>query len=362
MSEPQDVDAFLRRAAASPAPTGQPPVQLSDPDFSRALLIARSTSLEGQLLASVELGTVELTPFQWELLATRHREAMIHALRTERQLLAASRVLRGVGIRHCGLKGVALAHSVYPEPATRTFNDADLLIEPTRFGDAVEVLTACGWQRSLPEIAPGFDDRFAKDVPLVRNGVALDLHRTLIEGPYGARIDVERMIGQARHIRVGSRPLAILCVSDLYVHAALTAGAADVPPRLVTLTDMLMLERSPEFDAGQVVYRTEQSKIGPAVARGIRVLQEILRLEARPALLGWANGWESTWDERLILKTYLRRGGGYKRALASIPYQRNWKDRRDLARALILPSREYRVARSWSVRGHAARAVRSLLR
>ena len=47
--------------------------------------------------------------------------------------------------------------------------------------------------------------------------------------------------------------MSMLDLADAYVHAGLTAGAADVPARLITLRDLLELEARPEFDADAVL-------------------------------------------------------------------------------------------------------------
>ena len=125
---------------------------------------------------------------------------MEHVLRLERAVLDATDVLAVRGIRCVALKGVALANGVYAHPADRTFVDADLLIDPTRYVDAIDALLASGARRDLPEVRAGLDARFAKDVPVVLDGTTLDLHRTLIRGPLGERIPVPALIAWSETI------------------------------------------------------------------------------------------------------------------------------------------------------------------
>ena len=107
-------------------------------------------------------------------------------------------MLESAGVRHVLLKGAALATAVYADPSLRPFGDVDLLLDPGRFVDGIAALRAAGAVRWLPEVRRGFDGRFAKDVPVLFGGGAIDLHRTLIAGPFGRRIPVGELIERRR--------------------------------------------------------------------------------------------------------------------------------------------------------------------
>ena len=94
--------------------------------------------------------------------------------------------------------------------------------------------------------------------------MTVDLHRTLIQGPFGERIPVPSLLERRRPFQLGGRALDALDPTDAYVLAAMTAGAADVPARLLTLRDLLELERS----AG--LRRRRGGQHGGAVGRGGR--------------------------------------------------------------------------------------------
>ena len=68
----------------------------------------------------------------------------------------------------------------------------------------------------------------------------------------------------------------------------MTAGAADVPARLITLRELLELERAPGFAADAVRAAAAQWGVEAALARGVRVLDEVLHPDPAPALLPWA--------------------------------------------------------------------------
>ncbi len=82
--------------------------------------------------------------------------------------------------------------------------------------------------------------------------------------------------------------MSMLDLADAYVHAGLTAGAADVPARLITLRDLLELEATPEFDADAVLGRVRSWGAEAPVARAVRLVEDRLRPDRPPALAGWA--------------------------------------------------------------------------
>ena len=106
------------------------------------------------------------------------------------------------------LKGPAVAHLDYPDPAWRAFGDIDVLVPSAQYDDAIRALLAVGGRRRSQEVRPGFDRRFGKGACVtLLNGVQVDVHRTLASGPFGLTVDlgVEILSSQLQHIRsIGS--------------------------------------------------------------------------------------------------------------------------------------------------------------
>ena len=165
-------------------------------------------------------GLLPLTDEQRARVADQHRVAMAHVLRVERVAIAVGAELRRRGVDFRLLKGVALAHGVYADPASRALVDGDLVVEPGSIGAAVCAVGALGGRRFVPELRPGFDARFGKDIPMIVDGVAIDLHRTLISGPYGVTLPVDRLFRACRPVVIGGCQLPALDVVDAYLHAA----------------------------------------------------------------------------------------------------------------------------------------------
>ena len=160
-------------------------------------------------------------------------------------------------------------------------------------------------RRPSREVRPGYDRRFAKDVPLAFDGAGLDLHRTPIAGPLGRRIPVAELLDRRRDIVVGGRAIGMLDLADAYVHAGLTAGAADVPARLITLRDLLELEARPDFDSDAVLARARVWGVEAPLARAVVLLEERLRPDVPPALGGWARRYVAGRLDRFVLRCYV---------------------------------------------------------
>lgn len=80
------------------------------------------------------------------LIRDARKQAALDMLR-ESELIAVLAAFAGAGIGTLLLKGAALAHSHYPEPALRTRCDADVLIRPTDRDAAMHLLEGMGYRR-----------------------------------------------------------------------------------------------------------------------------------------------------------------------------------------------------------------------
>ncbi len=248
---PPPVEHVVRQIATHGHATFAGPLTVEPTEFAAFYGRVRGERLDGLLLRMWRDGDLELTDHRAEVFTRAHRDDMEQVLRLERAALHVAELLSGAGIPAVFMKGIALANTVYADPAWRSFGDVDVLVQPGRLVAAIEVLVAAGAARPLPEVRPGFDGRFAKDVPVLVDGMTVDLHRTLIQGPFGEGIPVPSLIERSRPIELGGQTIQVLDPTDAYVLAALTAGAADVPARLITLRDLLELERADEFDGDE---------------------------------------------------------------------------------------------------------------
>jgi hypothetical protein len=131
----------------------------------------------------------------------------------------ATTALERAGVETMTLKGIALAHTVYPEPGLRPMADIDLLVRPGAQAGALKTLLALGY-RTPGEAA----DRHAASrsfIELVRGGARIDLHwhvaRYLrFEGI--VEIDQDGLWRRARPLVTPAGRSLALCPEDLLLH------------------------------------------------------------------------------------------------------------------------------------------------
>jgi hypothetical protein len=130
--------------------------------------------------------------------------------------------LRAAGVPAITLKGMALSHTVYPEPGCRPMADIDLLVRPVDRAAAVDILQALGYR--TPGAAA---DRHAADrsfAELVRHGTRIDLHWHLahylrFEGI--VIVDHDGLWHRARPLATPEGQGLVLGPEDLLLHLAL---------------------------------------------------------------------------------------------------------------------------------------------
>ena len=112
--------------------------------------IAEEHGLAPLLYAHLQRAGVEIPPTikrDLQALTLRHR----HANRVRDRVLAEILAAYGAaGIKVRVLKGMALAHLIYPEPGLRPMRDIDLLVKPAEARRAQAILAELGFDAPLP--------------------------------------------------------------------------------------------------------------------------------------------------------------------------------------------------------------------
>lgn len=152
-------------------------------------------------------------------------------LRFEHQIVPAFReaieVLKESQMRPIVLKGMALAHQVYPRPELRTFGDIDILLPMGEIDAATRALCRVGWWQSSTEEA--IPDHHHGPVLFSRTGgVAIELHHHILPGKHPFKVDVNRLLsnvdvasiaGLDVHVLKPEIMLFHICVHVSYGHA-----------------------------------------------------------------------------------------------------------------------------------------------
>lgn len=117
-----------------------------------------------------------------------YRNGWVSNQRVFQQIGPTCAVLQEAGIPYLILKGAALAHSVYPDPAWRPMDDFDVLVKPADVMKSLDVLKSLHWEKKHGEPVLEGNYRFRHEAALENNsGVELDLHwRIFVAAPLDA--------------------------------------------------------------------------------------------------------------------------------------------------------------------------------
>jgi len=302
--------------------------------------------LTGLALEASERGELRLPDAALDELEELQRDAMTHALLLERRLVEVNSALTAGGIEFVVLKGPAIAHTCYPDPAWRPFSDLDLLVRRGQWAKACELLTTLGYRRELPEPRPGFDVRFGKAVTFNSEEGTIDLHSTLASGSFGVWIDPDVLFESTESFALGGAKLKRLDDTVLLLHACVHASLGWAPPLLLPLRDVLQISSTLRIDWERFGELATRWHLDPVLQHAFGTASRVLSI-APPAQ---AEHWlELTVGrrERLILDAYTTerraRGGMTLAMLRALPGIRS---KAAYMRSLMLPKKEFLQARA----------------
>ena len=318
--------------------------------------------MEGLLAVTVKAGAVAVTGAQMTELTRLARSRASADILLERETLRVSSTLESAGISFRVLKGPAWAHSAYPDPIMRGFGDVDVLVEPSQWYSAVEALERSGARRLVPELRPGFDVRFGKDATLLsQSGKEIDLHRTLVVGPYGLWLDCEEVMGRPpAWVRIGDGGIPVLDPEVALIHACYNAALADDPPRLVALRDVAQMVSGGKASVEEVFELARRWKGVSVVRRALQLVTSHLGVQMADTQLGRRfHGEESAWD-RFLLASYRGPARGYTSQLAGVAAVPGIRARAAYIGGLLRPQPAYLQARGLDRMSYVGLVARKL--
>jgi len=172
--------------------------------------------------------------------------------------------LRQAGVETLTLKGMVLAHTVYPDPGLRPMADLDLLVRPADRTRAVEALTSLGYRTPGPQAERHAASRcFAE---LVRGGVLVDLHWDVaryLRFDGVVRVDHDGLWRRARPLVLAEGRSLALCPEDMLLHLALHLTLGSDFARVLWYADIDALIRryTGELDWERVVDEARRWRI-----------------------------------------------------------------------------------------------------
>ena len=196
--------------------------------------------------------------------------------------------LHEAGLEPVVLKGAALAHLNYPDPALRTLSDIDVLLPTADLGRARAALIRAGFSVDESAVLPA-GHQHLKPLYLARGSLAVELHDRFFGdgGPFC--INMPEIIGRARPATIAGVAARVLAPADalVYVCAHVAYGHSYRWFPLRTLTDILALTTSePAVDWELVLRSARQSRLSGAVYWPLRLSQAWLGSPIPEAVLG----------------------------------------------------------------------------
>lgn len=302
--------------------------------------------LTGLALAAFERGELRLRDSEHEELEELQRDAMTLAVMLERRLIEVNSALTAAGIEFVVLKGPAVAHTCYGNPAWRPFSDLDLLVRRDQWSRVCELLAALGYRRELPEPRPGFDVRFGKAVTFNSDEGTIDLHSTLASGPYGVWIDADLLFDRTTTLELGGTTIRRLDDTMLLLHACVHASLGWRPPLLLPLRDVLQISSTLRIDWACLRETSAEWRLDPVLQHAFGSATRTLDVAAPPEAQHWVDLRVGRRERRAIdAYTTMRRarGGMTLAMLAALP---DLRSKVAYSRSLLLPKRDFLEART----------------
>lgn len=169
----------------------------------------------------------------------RHRHANQVRTQVAAEILTA---FRAVNIQVLVLKGMALAHLIYPEPGLRPMRDVDLLVKESQMVQAQQVLADLGFDAPLPD-----DVLLDKHLPPATRQidglmVTVELHHNLFEPFQMVSMTFEDLTSTLLAFQLDGAPANTLGCEDmlwhLCQHVAYHASIWE-PIRLIWVADIV---------------------------------------------------------------------------------------------------------------------------
>jgi hypothetical protein len=325
-----------------------PTQPLSEDAWLAVLSSARSNRLTGLLCAAVEDGSLPTTLEQLNQAHELQMSMMIWVMRLEAELLTVVDLLTASALDVRVLKGSAVAHLDYPDPALRSFIDLDVLVRSEQIDRAIELLLAAGFQRRYPQPRPGFDRRFSKGTTFLSpTGYELDLHRTFAQGPWGLSMNVDDLWDDdGEKFEVAGRSLRALSRRARFMHACYHAALGDWPPRLLSLRDiaqMLLVTGQSESDLRAISARWQADAVS-AVA--VSDTWHLLGIESNTRISDWAQNYVPTKQDEARMAVYRhRRRTSTAQAVSALSAISGLRNKAAFLHAMVLPETRYREGR-----------------
>jgi hypothetical protein len=325
---------------------------LTAPDWDALNETVFERHVTGHFVAALRAGAFAATDVQVHDAIETHHRALAIDLLLERTLVETTELLRGAGIEVRALKGAAFAHTVYPDPALRSYGDVDILVRGEQYDSAIALLRANGGRPRYAEPRPGFTRSFGKGVCVEMGDDEIDVHRTFVAGPFGIALDAPSLFDAPQMLSLGGTEILALSPVGQFLHACYHAALGAREPTIVASRDVAQMLLVNEIDHQAALDVAGAWQGCAVVQRAVFGAWRQLGLDAPHPLLDWARSYEPSRFEQRALVAYVSERRSYAtQALAGLGAVRGVRARASYLYAMALPAPSYARERG----GHLAR-------
>ena len=242
---------------------------------------AEEHGLEPLLLAHAhELG-IALPPETETRLKVRCMQHAHAAAVRSRTLGVMLDALEAGGIHALALKGVALAHLVYPSPAFRPMRDVDLLVPADRASDAWTALRRLGLSPTGKQQPEAY--HHLQELDWIVDGVTItvEIHKELLRAtPFVPPLGYARLAERSQTFACGGRAARTLGPEDMLWHVYAHAFVINVLRPGIRLTSIADLVAATETWADRIDW-DRLRRTYPRLVRALPRIGEIVPWSAR---------------------------------------------------------------------------------
>jgi hypothetical protein len=218
----------------------------------------------------------QLQPKYQKILELHYRNSFMRNLRLRSVFIEITKKLLSHKIAVIALKGIALQHELYSNPALRPMIDIDILIREEQAGESLHILTEMGCNM-LPYSESKYIDSFKHHFPpMLYKGIAIELHRYLFDTYDPIQLAVSSIWEKAKHIKIEEldvyvpeqhHQLLFLCH---HVYSTLRGGSV----RLIWYTDIISFINKNKGDINWDGFKVlvERSKANESVYHSLGIV------------------------------------------------------------------------------------------
>lgn len=210
---------------------------------------------------------------------------------------AAIDCLDGRGIPSLVLKGLPLGARLFGSPLAKECHDIDLLVPPSRAGEAVETLLSNGWERRAPSFEPTpardrFFEKYVCNRVFSGPGGTLELHHRLTSNPFVLPASFAELDAGAVAVEAGNWSFRVLGDTDLFLYLCVH-GEMHRWSRLKWLCDAAaMFAALGEDGFAEVVDLSRRRGLAaePVFGAALRLCRDFLHVKLPPTAASLASG------------------------------------------------------------------------